>query len=149
MDTKTYKISLPGKNRVLGFSFVIACTLLIVMMIAGCGDSVTDAENDTNGNDNGNGTPTSSEVSMEGISFVPANLTVEVGTTVTWTNNSNVIHTVTSGTDGNHDGLFDSGNVAANEQFSYTFNETGTYPYFCIPHVNQGMTGTIIVEEAD
>lgn len=147
MDTKTHRIILPGKNRTSVFLFVTVCTLAMIVMMVSCGDSVTDAENGTNGN--GNGTPASNEVSMEGISFLPETLTVEVGTTVTWTNNSNVIHTVTSGTDGNHDGLFDSGNVAANEQFSYTFNETGTYPYFCIPHVNQGMTGTIIVEDAD
>lgn len=146
MDANIYAISFTKKKQTSSISIVIACTLAFIMMMAGCGDSVTDADDDTNGN--GNGTPTTNEVSMDGNSFVPGNLTVEVGATVVWTNNSNVVHTVTSGSDGSHDGLFDSGDVAPDEQFSYTFTETGTYPYYCIPHVNQGMTGTIEVEDA-
>lgn len=142
MESNTHDFNFTKKNNTPNFLIVVACTLSIMMMISGCGESVTDAGNDTNDDEN----VTSNEVSMEGLSFVSENLTVEVGTTVVWKNNSDIVHTVTSGTDGNHDGLFDSGDLAAGEQFSYTFAETGTYPYFCIPHVNQGMTGTIIVE---
>ena len=123
--------------------------LILAMAIAGCSSSTTDP-GDTDNGDNNNGDPgAANSVTMEGISFVPADLTVEVGTTVTWTNESSVIHTVTSGSDGTHDDIFDSGDVGPNEEFSYTFNEVGTFPYFCIPHVNQGMTGTITVVAAE
>lgn len=85
---------------------------------------------------------------MGSQSFTPSSIEVEVGTTVTWTNGSSVTHTVTSGTDGDHDGKFDSGNISPGSQFSYTFNEVGTYPYFCVPHLNLGMTGTVTVVES-
>jgi plastocyanin len=39
------------------------------------------------------------------------------------------------------------GLLTEGETFSVTFSEPGTYEYFCIPHEQVGMTGTIIVEE--
>jgi plastocyanin len=83
---------------------------------------------------------------MEGQSFNPSNIEVEVGTTITWENKSNETHTVTSGSSGNHDGNFDSGNIAPGGEYSYTFNEVGEFDYYCIPHPN--MTGTVTVVEA-
>jgi len=137
------------KNGLSVAAQLLTLMLILAMAVAGCSSSTTDS-GDTDNGDNNNGDPgASNSVTMEGISFVPADLTVEVGTTVTWTNESSVIHTVTSGTDGTHDDIFNSGDVGPNEEFSYTFNEVGTFPYFCIPHVNQGMTGTITVVAAE
>lgn len=123
--------------------------LVLTMAVAGCSSSTTDP-GETNDDDNNTNDPSAeNSVAMEGITFVPGDLTVEVGTTVMWTNESSVIHTVTSGTDGTHDDKFNSGDLGPDEEFSYTFNEVGNFPYYCIPHVNQGMTGTIIVEAAE
>jgi len=132
-----------------GAALLLMFMLIITMAVAGCSSSTTDSGTSNDDNNGTNNPPAASDVSMEGLSFVPGDLTVEVGSTVTWRNESSVIHTVTSGTDGTHDGLFDSGNMSANEEFSYTFTEEGSYPYFCVPHVNQGMTGTITVVTAD
>jgi plastocyanin len=83
-------------------------------------------------------------VSIENMSFVPASLTVAAGTTVVWTNNDSMAHTVTSNT-----GLFDSGLLSAGGlytsggTFSYTFSTAGTFLYHCTPH--PGMIATIIV----
>ena len=41
---------------------------------------------------------------------------------------------------------FHSGDVEAGEVWSYTFNVPGTYRYVCLPHEQQGMLGTVIVE---
>lgn len=80
--------------------------------------------------------------------YDPLEITVPVGTTVTWTNEDQVFHTVTSGTSsgtsGDPDGIFDSGNIDPGETFSYTFEEAGEFPYFCTPH--PWMQGTVIVE---
>jgi len=84
------------------------------------------------------------EVVMENIQFNPPQITIPAGTTVVWTNIDTVIHTVTSGTRENPDGLFDSGDIPEGGTFTYTFDEPGTYDYFCIPH--PGMEGTVIVE---
>lgn len=134
------------KGGLSGAAQLLTLMLILTMSIAGCSSSTTDSGDITN-DDNNTGDPgaATSSVTMEGISFIPGDLTVEVGSTVTWTNDSSIIHTVTSGTEGTHNDIFDSGDMGPNDEFSYTFNEVGTFPYFCIPHVNQGMAGTITV----
>ena len=81
-------------------------------------------------------------VSMEDNFFDEANITVPVGTTVTWVQNGNNSHTTTS-----YDGLWDSSLIAGGSggTFSFTFNEPGTYTYFCRPHEAMGMVGTVTV----
>lgn len=87
----------------------------------------------------------SNSVSISGMAFNPASLTVAVGTTVTWTNNDAIAHTVTSDT-----GLFDSGSISATGgysgggTYSYTFATAGTYNYHCMIHPM--MTAKIIVQ---
>jgi plastocyanin len=77
--------------------------------------------------------------------YSPAETTVSVGGTVTWTNNDTAAHTITSGTptDG-PDGMFDSSIVMSGATFEYTFEEAGQYDYFCIVH--PWMTGKVTVE---
>jgi plastocyanin len=80
--------------------------------------------------------------------FSPVDLTVKVGTTVTWVNQDGFIHTVTSGVSPSElSGLFDSGNINGGGTFSFKFEKPGTYDYFCIPHFSLGMIGKIIVTE--
>ncbi len=84
------------------------------------------------------------EVVMEDIQFRPQELTIAAGTTVVWRNQDNVLHTVTAGTRGRPTDLFDA-EVPAGESFSFTFDEPGTYDYYCRPH--SGMAGTVVVEQ--
>lgn len=81
--------------------------------------------------------------------YDPLDLEVEVGTTVTWTNDDIVAHTVTSGvaddSGAEADDIFDSGFVEPGETFSHTFDEAGTFPYFCTPH--PWMRGTVTVTQ--
>jgi plastocyanin len=84
-------------------------------------------------------------VAMKDISFQPRQITVKVGTTVTWTNEDPTSHTVTSGTRGNPSGLFDSGDVAPGATFSFTFTQPGTYDYYC--KIHSGMDGVVVVEK--
>jgi len=81
-------------------------------------------------------------VRMEDNFFKPANITVEPGTTVTWVQSGNNPHTTTS-----YDGLWDSGMIQGGSggTFSFTFEEPGTYDYFCIPHESLGMIGSVTV----
>jgi plastocyanin len=71
--------------------------------------------------------------------FSPPILEVAAGTTVIWTNTSEVAHTVT-GDDLEFD---DSGIIDPGQTFAYTFTEPGTYTYHCSPHPY--MTGVIVV----
>lgn len=76
--------------------------------------------------------------------YIPAEVTVNVGQTVTWSNDDSAAHTVTSGTPtGGPDGTFDSSLFMADATFSHTFDNAGEYNYFCMVH--PWMTGKIQV----
>jgi plastocyanin len=66
-------------------------------------------------------------------------LTVKVGTTVTWTNEDSMVHTVTDA-----GGTFDSGLLQGGDRWSYTFATAGEFEYFCGPH--PWMRAKVIVE---
>ncbi|MBE0430993.1 MAG: cupredoxin family copper-binding protein [Dehalococcoidia bacterium] len=78
------------------------------------------------------------DIAIEGFAYEPAEITISVGATLTWLNRDLDVHTVTA-----QDGTFDSGNLARGDTFSYTFEEPGTFEYYCIPHPY--MTGRVIV----
>jgi plastocyanin len=62
-----------------------------------------------------------------------------VGTTVVWTNNAPLAHTVTA----DH-GSYDSGLIDVGKRWSYTFSRAGTYEFHCTPH--PFMTGVVVVK---
>ncbi|MGC1709935.1 MAG: plastocyanin/azurin family copper-binding protein [Nitrosotalea sp.] len=80
--------------------------------------------------------------------FDPDITNVVPGTTVTWQNNDKVSHTVTSGSpsDNQTGTIFDSSLIASGKDYSFTFNNPGTYSYFC--QVHPWMTGQVIVGAA-
>jgi len=84
---------------------------------------------------------TTANIEISEFAFVPANLSVKTGTTVTWTNKDQITHTVTSDTGT----TLSSPNLGFNQTFSMTFNTPGTYGYHCTPH--PFMTGTVTVTE--
>jgi plastocyanin len=83
-----------------------------------------------------------SEVVIQLVAFKPEQLEVAAGTTVTWTNRDPGAHTVTSGSveqggagvTQQPDGTFDSGEIAKGDSFEQTFDEPGSYEYFCSLH---------------
>lgn len=67
--------------------------------------------------------------------FSPASLTINSGDTVEWTNVDTVTHTVTSGSPANGpSGVFDSSLIMGGASFENTFDEAGSYDYFCMIH---------------
>lgn len=81
------------------------------------------------------------EVKIDNYSFSPGTLTVPVGTTVSWTNRDETIHTVVA-QDAGH--TFKSGGLDTDDKFSYTFDKAGTYVYICTVHPY--MVGKIVVQ---
>ena len=77
--------------------------------------------------------------------YVPSSVNIGVGETVTWSNDDTAAHTVTSGSVGGVDGIFDSSIFTAGTTFSHTFEEEGTFDYFCMVH--PWMVGNVIVGE--
>ena len=131
-----------------------AFTLTFVLVIFGCGtpsetvpvDTETETGNglplaDDNADDTDDEQIGSPDIEMEIVNFAfsQKTITVPLGTTVIWYNSDPTSHTVTT-----IDPLFDSGTMSTGETFSYTFEQAGTYEYFCTIHPY--MTGTVIVE---
>ena len=77
--------------------------------------------------------------------YLPYSLEIRDGDTVLWSNDDAAAHTVTSRTPDGPDGIFDSSLFMAENTFEFTFDESGTYSYFCMVH--PWMTGEIIVNE--
>ena len=67
--------------------------------------------------------------------FIPYEVSIGVGDELSWYNDDTAAHTVTSGSPSDGpDGMFDSGIFMAETTFSHTFDEAGTFDYFCMVH---------------
>lgn len=98
-------------------------------MVAGAGNYAASAQQKA----------ATAEVKIDNFTFGPAELTVPVGTTITWTNRDDIPHTVVS-----TEKVFKSKVLDTDEKFSFTFTQAGNYPYFCSIHPK--MTGKIVVQ---
>ena len=104
-------------------------------------------------------------VTMTGdLRFDPVEVTIESGETVTWENESGAPHTASAYAESLPEdaayfasGGYESeqairqsmsarGFLERGETYQYTFEVTGTYRYFCLPHEENRMIGTVIVE---
>ncbi len=79
------------------------------------------------------------QVKIDNFSFTPQVITIKAGTSVTWTNKDDVPHTVVSTSK-----RFASRVLDTDDRFSFTFNEPGTYDYYCSIHPH--MTGKVVVQ---
>ena len=124
---------------------LIAC---LALTLAACGDdddddgggdtagTTTTEQTDTGASGDGNAAPVS--ISIIDNDYDPAETTVPVGTTVTWTNDGQAPHTVTA------EGSFDSGDIEPGAEFEQTFDKPGKVDYVCTIH--PGQAGTVTVE---
>jgi plastocyanin len=78
-------------------------------------------------------------INIKDFMFTPRNLTIPVGSKVTWTNKDEEPHKVAE-----VNNVFASRPLDTDEGFTYEFKTAGKYQYFCTVHPR--MTGTIIVE---
>ncbi len=76
--------------------------------------------------------------SIADFTFAPGQISVQVGTTVTWTNKDATIHTVSA-----VNGAFDSGSVNEKKTFQFTALQAGVFTYFC--RIHPFMKGTLTV----
>src|SRR6266508_2205528 len=76
-------------------------------------------------------------ITIKDFAFDPKTITINVGDTITWTNEGPSPHTVTA----DEAGGFDAGNLDKGATFSETFGEAGTFAYYCTYHGAKGGTG--------
>lgn len=111
---------------------VLVLGLVLASLLAACSGESTD----TTGPEGG----AEQRVEIADLAFDPDTLTVAVGTTVTWVSaDPSLPHTSTS-----DDDLWSSETLNEGDEFPFTFEEAGTFAYFC--EVHPEMTGTIVVE---
>jgi len=76
--------------------------------------------------------------------FAPPHITINAGDTVEWANIDTAAHTVTGGSPADGpSGVFDSSLLMASGNYAFTFDEAGSYDYFCMVH--PWMVGTVSV----
>ncbi|MHB0977188.1 MAG: cupredoxin domain-containing protein [Candidatus Aquicultorales bacterium] len=107
--------------------------LSIVVLAGGCGfferDSGDDPGSDRTTTTRSKEPTKSAKVDISNFEFKPADVTIEKGGEVTWTNQDSVEHSVKA-----DDGSFDSKRFGNGKSFSRTFDVPGTYTYYCEPH---------------
>jgi plastocyanin len=79
-------------------------------------------------------------VEMRNNFFTPDEVTINVGDTIIWVQRGSNHDTVS------YDGMWDSGLLRLNQTFSFTFTSAGSFRYYCTPHEQVGMIGTVNVE---
>ena len=92
--------------------------------------------------------PGPNEVFMRAIAFDPMEITIQVGESVTWTNQDIVPHTATSGNPGDDalGSIFRSALLFQGGTFTHTCNEAGEFVYFCEVHPGMMRDAKVIVE---
>ena len=123
-------MALPVRLSALVLPALLAALALAIAGLVAAGKSVTARAQPA---------PGTMEVKIDNFTFGPGQLTVMVGTTITWTNRDDIPHTVVS-----TDKVFKSKVLDTDEKFSFTFSTPGTFPYFCSIHPK--MTGTVVVQ---
>jgi plastocyanin len=133
----TYPAFGPDAGEGQGALLRIDLTAELPVSLAGLGELAPTCGSEATAGDTGEAAV--SAVTIVDFAFAPQEVTVAAGTTVTWTNEDWAPHTVTA-----TEGSFDSGRLDTGQSFSYSFDESGTFAYFCTFH--PGMTGSVIVQ---
>lgn len=149
-------------TRTLRSKATLAAALVaptLIFALSGCAGAQPSASvpTETGGTDQ-SASAADNVVTTIGLKFMPKDLTVKVGTTVTWQNGEAIGHTVTSGAWGDvnestglrgtqtPDGRFDHALAPKGQEgdtFSFTFTEPGVYQYYCKPHLTMNATVTV------
>jgi plastocyanin len=126
---------------------VLALAALSLVLVACGGDSddstggdATATVEETTESGGASGGSTAEDVEIVEFAYQPEPVVVEVGGAVTWTNEDTAPHTATA-----DDGSFETETLAKGKSEAISFDEAGTFPYFCAIHPT--MHGTVEVVE--
>ena len=139
------KILCPGKRRGTCLAGVAVLLLLAMLSLAACGgtaDTTTTGGADTStqtDSSTGSGEAGEVEVVIRDYTYVPDEVVIKVGESVTWINEDSVRHNAAA-----DDNAFEGPLLSQGESYTYTFDVAGEYPYHCTPHPY--MKAVVIVE---
>lgn len=111
---------------------------VVVLALAGCADDAAEVVDD-------DASAAGTTVVVQEFAFQEASALAEPGASVTWDNQDEVGHTVTSGTPNEPTGVFDE-ELPAGGEVTISMEEPGEYPYYC--RIHPDMVADIVVEAA-
>ena len=138
-------------STVRRFAAAVAAAALLSAGLTACSSGTADETSSTKSS----GKPDGPVIKLSRLMFMPATTEIKVGTTLTWTNDESISHTVTSGeatgidkttslrSGEKPDGTYDEQLAKKGDSFSFTYDKAGTYPYYC--DIHKGMNGEIVV----
>ena len=115
----------------------LALTLVALVALVGCSSAPTATTPTPAPATSGSGSGGAQAVSIANFAFSPADVSVKVGDSVTWTNNDTVPHTVTFAS-------FASQELAPGATYTHKFDTAGSFDYKCSIHPN--MTAKVTVQ---
>lgn len=110
---------------------VLGIVVAVAAVAGGC-------SGDGGGDGGGGGAADAAEATIRTFQFGPDPVEVDAGTTVTWTNEDDILHSVTSAT-----GAFGGDLDGPGSTFGFTFEDPGRYAYVC--RIHDGMEGAVVV----
>jgi plastocyanin len=128
----------------------VAAAALLAAALTGCSSSSSEGTVSSP-----SGSADGPVIELSRLMYMPKTLEITAGTTVTWTNAEPISHTVTSGkptgvdaetslrSGEEPDGTFDEELPDEGDSFSFTYDEPGTYAYYC--DIHKGMNAQIVV----
>ena len=128
-------------------ALLLISLMLTAALAAGCGSDPTPTDTPSaQPPEPSEPSPSGPTVTSEIVDFKLENLTVKAGTSIVWKNLDGAPHNATSGGPPAGDGEWDTADLGKDESAKpITFNETGTFDYFCTIHAY--MTATLTVTE--
>ena len=128
--TNTNTATLQGASRGIdrvrgGFEFTIPFTLSRYFGRRG----KTAAGEAAAGDSAARGGEGAAKAEIRTMTFSPKRIEIAVGTSVRWTNNDPLVHTITA-----DDGSWDSGPIEPGKTWTHTFTQPGEYAFHCTPH---------------
>ena len=122
---------------------LVALGFTATLMLASCGTSDNKADDKPTTTTEAAGSSAAGDaVNIADFSFEPTPLEVKAGATVTFTNKDKETHTATS--TGKVPADFDTGELSKGASKKVTFDEAGTYTYYC--DIHNYMKGEVVVK---
>jgi len=133
-----------NKNKRMKKITIFFVILALALVLSGCGSqpvtTVKQAPPDKNSLQVGIG---NFDVKIQNFTFDPADINIEKGTTVVWTNEDSAPHIVVSDTDPAQSKLL-SPELKTGETYNFVFDTAGKFSYHC--QIHPSMKGSITVK---
>jgi plastocyanin len=122
---------------------VLLGVIVLATIAAACGSSGRSSNPPSPSSGSAQSGASGVTIVIKNFAFVPGDLTVSPGATITVRNEDPTTHTVTAVSP--HDKVFDTGDIAGGATKTFTApNSAGSYHYIC--EIHQFMQGTLTVK---